>query len=275
MSLVKIACVQTDVRFAEPDLNADSALAEIERLAGEGVRLAIFPEAYLTGYVVRNEAGARAIAIHARHHALERFRSAAERYDMIIVVGYAERTEGGALRNAAVLFEAASEPRVYHKTHLPSMGFDKFARPGASLPVFATSIGRIGILVCLDLRVPEAARALVLHKAELIVLPTNWPEGAELSADVLTVARAAENRVFLAACNRVGEEHGFKFIGRSKIVNPEGKVIAQAGDQAETLTAEIDLTEARVKHVVVRAGEYEWNAIDSRRPELYGPLREL
>ena len=121
---------------------------------------------------------------------------------------------------------------------------------------------------------PEPTRVLSLKGAELILLPTNWPEGAEISADYNAVVRAAENRVFFATCDRVGEENGFSFIGKSKIVAPNGKILAAAGAIEETIVADIDLSQARQKRAVIRPGEYEFEALASRRPELYGALAE-
>jgi 5-aminopentanamidase len=106
------------------------------------------------------------------------------------------------------------------------------------------------------------------------VLPTNWPEGAEVSAEHISIARAAENRVFLATCDRVGSENGFNFIGRSKIIHPSGRVLAAAGVDEETLIADVDLSEARQKRTVGIPGKYETEAFQSRRPDLYGTIVE-
>ena len=166
-----------------------------------------------------------------------------------LVVGFAENANG-TLHNAAALFEPGVAARYYRRSHLPDLGYDKFVQAGHELGVFDTRVGKIGLLICFDLRIPEAARVLALQGAELIVLPTNWPEGAEISAEHVAIARAAENRVFVATCDRVGEEHGFRFIGRSKIIHPTGLVLAAAGADEETIVADVDLAEARQKRSI-------------------------
>jgi predicted amidohydrolase len=192
---------------------------------------------------------------------------------MLAVVGFAE-TADGYLYNTAALVEPHRPMRTYRKTHLPHLGYDRFVRHGTSLPIFDTRLGKIGILICYDLRPPEATRILALKGAELIVLPTNWPEGAEVSAEHIAIARAAENRVFVATCNRVGEENGFRFIGLSKIIDPDGRVLA-AGMQAETvLMANVDLSLARQKRRVVRPGEYETDVFACRNVRLYREMVE-
>jgi len=266
---MRIACVQANVAFASPSENVASAVEHLEKLKSEGVDLAVFPEAFLTGYCVSTLVDALRIAIEPR--ALAPLAEACERLSISLAVGFAERS-GHQVFNTAALFEPGKEVRYYRKVHLPELGLDKFVIPGDDLPVFDTAFGRLGILICFDLRVPEAARVLALKGVELIVLPTNWPEGAEASAEHLVIARAAENRVFLVACNRVGEENGFRFIGRSKIVAPSGQVIAAAGTGEEVIVADIDLADARVKRNVIIPGKFETTVFDCRRPELYGEI---
>ena len=131
-------------------------------------------------------------------------------------------------------------------------------------------MGAIGMHICYDATFPEAARAMALQGAEILVLPTNWPEGREKMPGYVVHARALENRVHFVACDRVGEERGFRFIGRSKIVGASGDALAEAGpDEEELILAEVDLDEARNKRIVFRPGEFEVDLFGDRRPELY------
>ncbi len=266
---MRVACVQANVAFADPASNIASAILRLEKLRLEGVELAVFPEAFLTGYCVDCMADAERIALPAS--AVSPLQEAADRIGISLVVGFAE-AGAEAIYNSAALIEPGVATRFYRKCHLPDLGLDKFVKPGDDLPVFDTAFGKIGILICFDLRMPEATRVLALRGAELIVLPTNWPEGAETSAEHVCIARAAENRIFMATCNRVGEENGFRFIGCSKIVGPSGKVLAAAGTNEDVITADIDLAEARIKRNVMIPGKYETAVFDARRPELYGEI---
>jgi len=268
---MRLACVQSNVEFGNPRANAARAIERLRALKAAGVDLAVFPEAYLTGYCVSSTSEACEIAISSQSEALLSLRAACDEIDILAVVGYAE-SEGEKLYNAAVLLEPNSAPRTYRKTHLPELGLDKFVLAGEALPVFETRLGKIGILICFDLRPPEAARVLALAGAELIVLPTNWPLGAEVSAAHIAISRAAENRVFVATCNRVGDEHGFTFIGQSKIVDVTGKVLAAAGSIEETIIADIDLSAARQKRTIAIPGKYETEVFASRNPGLYESL---
>jgi predicted amidohydrolase len=270
---VRIASVQANVIFNEPLANSRLAVSEIERLAGEGVELAVFPECFLTGYCVDSVGEARRIAVSREHPALEAVQIGADRAEVLVAIGFAEEDDD-RLFNTVALFEPHEEPRYYRKTHLPELGFDKFASTGDKLELFETKLGRIGVLICFDQRFPEPARVLCLAGADLILLPTNWPEGAENSAEVMCIARAAENRVWFVTANRVGTENGFRFIGRSKIIGPTGNVVAAAGDGETTLIADIDLSQSRNKRTVNIPGKYEMEVFKPRRPELYKKLTD-
>jgi len=278
---MKIACVQSNVVFNDPKANACKAIDDLTRLKSEGVDIAVFPEAFLTGYCVDSVEGAKAIAIPTDHEAIKMLRDACDRLDIMAVVGFAEIGDAAErpapsandLYNTAVLVEPGKEPRFYRKSHLPELGLDKFVCRGhGPLQVFDTRLGRIGILICFDFRMPEACRVLALKGAQILILPTNWPEGAEITADYTPVTRATENRMFVATCDRVGDENGFKFIGKSKIIHPSGRILASAGDAEETIIAEIDLAQADQKRVVTVPGKYEIEVFKARRPELYSDL---
>jgi predicted amidohydrolase len=129
---------------------------------------------------------------------------------------------------------------------------------------------RLGMNICYDASFPEAARALALLGADLIVLPTNWPPGSECTASFCINSRALENGVYYLAVNRVGTERGFRFSGQSRICDPWGHSIASApGTGEEILYAEIDVERARNKHYVRVAGKHEIDRFADRRPEMY------
>ncbi|MCH8980184.1 MAG: carbon-nitrogen hydrolase family protein [Armatimonadetes bacterium] len=275
---IRVACVQTDVAFNDPQTNASVAIAHLKALKEQGVDLAVLPEAFLTGYCVGSAEQALEIALPLESDRLARIRQAPEAVTRIgaacedlgihAVVGLIA-TDGVDVYNTALLFEPEGTIRRYFKTHLPFLGVDRFVVPGWNLPVFETEVGNLGICICYDLRVPEAVRVMALDGADVIVLPTNWPVGAETSADHTALVRAAENRVYVAACNRVGTENGTTFIGRSGIYDVVGGVMQKAGDGEETIIADLDLDEARNKHTVIIPGEYEFEVMGSRRPGLY------
>ena len=156
---------------------------------------------------------------------------------------------------------------TYRKVHLPFLGVDRFTTPGDQPFAVHEAAGmRIGMNICYDGGFPEPARVLTLLGADLVVLPTNWPPGAECMAGCVVNARAMENNIFYAACDRVGDERGFHFIGQSKIAGPSGQVLAEAAhDREAILYAQIDVAAARQKRIV-REGEAARNRSHPRPP---------
>ena len=265
---MKIACVQSEVVFGDVSQNLKNAASKLGSLSKQHVELVVFPEAYLTGYCVDSLSAAQDLAIPA--DLVESLQPTVDMFGMVVVIGFIEAGSGYEVYNSVALLEPGKPIRIYRKVHLPELGVDNYVTPGDQLPVFETKLGKLGILICYDMRFPEAARTLALKGAEIIVLPTNWPEGAETSAEHICIARAAESRVFLATCNRVGEENGFRFIGQSKIIHPTGRVLAAAGLREEVIVDDIDLSQAREKRTVNIPGKYELDIIGVRRPDLYG-----
>jgi predicted amidohydrolase len=268
---MKVASIQASVVFRDPVANARNAVEQLTELAKQGVELTVLPECYLTGYCVSSPEDAKSLAISRDHPALQSIQKSANETGVTVAHGFAEK-DGDKLYNTAALFMPDEEPRYYRKTHLPDLGFDKFATPGDEIKVFDTKLGKIGIVICFDMRFPEAARVLALQGADVILIPTNWPDGAQVSAETICVARAAESRVWVVTCNRVGTEEGFHFIGRSKIISPTGSVVAAADDAETTLIADLDLEIARQKRTITIPGKYETDVFEPRRPELYGDI---
>ena len=145
--------------------------------------------------------------------------------------------------------------------------------PGEVFQIYPTPIGNIGLHICYDCNFPESARVMARLGADILALPTNWPEGRGKVAKYVVNTRAYENKVHLAAVNRVGTKRGTRFIGNSKIVDAWGDTLAEASsDQEEIIYAEISIAEARQKRIVLKPGEFELDFIGDRRPELYGEL---
>ena len=288
--MIRVACVQEDVVYNNPEANLAVMEKHIHNLSKDKVNLAIFPEAFLTGYCANSREDVEKIAIESTEQqclyedapedafymseAIASVYDFAVEHNMGIVVGYAAQDILGSLFNEAVLVVPGENPHVYRKTHLPVMGIDRFVSAGNDISVFDTKLGKIGIGICFDLRHPEVCRSMALQGAELIALPTNWPVGADVSADCIAPTRAAENRVFVATCDRVGAEQDFNFLGKSGIFDVMGNPLARAGVDVEVIVADLDLAQARIKNNVTRPGVQETRLFESRRPDLYDPIVE-
>lgn len=270
---VRVAACQIDPQLGEVDRN----LARIERAVLEaakgGAELAVLPEAAVTGYAYTSLDEALPAARRAAMVAPDRLSELAQEHRMSIICGSLE-PQGSEIYNVAYILAADGRRFQYRKTHLPFLGIDRFATPGPDAPqVYELGGMRVGVLICYDLRFPEAARVCALDGADLIALPTNWPIGVEFHPELFAPARAAENHCYLLACDRVGTERATTFLGRSILVDYDGHRLATASDvEEEVLFGEVDPEAARATHVRLRPGEHEWDTIADRHPGLYGRL---
>jgi predicted amidohydrolase len=269
----KIAAVQMDCRLADPPYNLQAMISLLHEAAGQGARLVIFPECALTGYCYTSKAEAWPCAEPIPGPSTAKLAKETERLGVWLAAGMLEAS-GDHLFNAAVLLGPGGQLERYRKVHLPYLGVDRFTSPG-DRPFAVYDLGGLilGINICYDGSFPEAARCLMLLGADLVALPTNWPPGAASTVKYLIQARALENRIYYAAVDRIGAERGFHFIGRSRIVDVTGELLAATeGDEATILYADIDPERARQKRIVHVPGEHEVHRTRDRRPELYEPL---
>jgi 5-aminopentanamidase len=275
MATWKIAAVQMDCQLGDKPRNLDTMRTRLRQAAGRGGRLVIFPECALTGYGFDSRDEALLFAEPLPGPATDTLAADCRALGVWAAFGLLER-DGADLFNACALVGPGGFVAGYRKIHLPFLGVDRFTTPG-DRPFAVHDLGglRVGMNICYDGSFPESSRVLTLLGADLIVLPTNWPTGAVTTVCHLVQARALENHIFYAAVNRVGEERGFRFIGQSRIVQCNGDILVQAGEQdADIIVAEIDPAVARNKHLIKIPGKYEIDRVADRRPEMYGPLCE-
>lgn len=274
-SAIRIAGVQMDPKLARNRANLETMLARFASACDAGAKLVVFPECALSGYGFGSKEEGLAHAETLPGPATEAFAKACKERDAHVVFGLLER-DGDRLFNACALVGPDGMIGSYRKIHLPYLGIDRFADKGDLPPAVHDAGGlKIGMHICYDGTFPETGRVLSLEGADLLVLPTNWPRHSESAAEHMVPCRALENVVYMIAVDRVGEENGFRFIGRSSIADPGGNVLAMASaDGEEIISAEIDPARARNKRLVRVPGKHEIDRIADRRPEFYGRLVE-
>jgi predicted amidohydrolase len=270
---IKIAVAQMLPNILDKDRNLAACLRLIKVTAKEAAQITVFPECALTGYVFTSLKEAIPMAENVPGPSTEQIAVLCRDLNIYVIVGLLEKDEN-KYYNAAVLMGPHGLIGKYRKLHTSYIGVDRFVDKGdLPLIVYQTDVGCIGMGICYDLRFPEHARILTILGADIIVFPTNWPEGVEFTPRHIVPTRASENHVFCVAANRVGEERGFKFFGRSQITDFRGQIIIEGrAYQEDIIYAEIDPTMAREKHQIFKAGEFESHTINDRRPEFYGTL---
>lgn len=272
---IRVAGVQMNPRLGEVEANLNAIVSQLQVAASAGAQLVVFPECALTGYGFPDRAAAWSHSETLDGPSLQKAAAACASLGVHAVFGMLER-DGDRLYNACVLTGPSGVIGSYRKVHLPFLGVDRFADPGdRPFAVHEADGLKIGMHICYDGAFPEPARVMALAGAELLVLPTNWPTHSECAAEHMVATRAFENVVYMMAVNRVGEESGFRFIGRSSIADPGGRILAQAGiDTEEILYADIDPARARQKRLIRVPGLHEVDRIGDRRPGFYRAIVE-
>lgn len=275
-SAITIACIQMEPSFGDTAANVEVSVRRIAEAADNGARLIVLPELANTGYVfaTREEAFALAEAVPDGPSSRRWMEVAAAR-NLYIVAGITER-DGQSLYNSAVVIGPSGHIGTYRKMHLWGQE-NLFFEPGdRGFPVFATPIGRIGVAICYDGWFPETFRLQALQGADIVCVPTNWvpiPGQApdrEAMANILVMAAAHSNSIFIAAADRVGTERGQPFVGQSLIASYTGWPAAgpASRDREEIIYAEVDLGEARRKR--------NWNDFNQilrdRRTDVYAEM---
>jgi 5-aminopentanamidase len=270
---IKIAGIQMEPKFLEKEQNLEKIITHIQDSATEGSKLIVFPECALTGYCFNSLEEALPVTESIPGPCTDRLSAVCRGLGVYVAIGMLEK-DGNKFYNAAVLIGPHGIIGKHRKLHLPYLGIDRFLNHGnLPLTVYETEIGKIGLGICYDGYFPEHSRVLAIQGADMILLPTNWPEGVENFPEYILPARSIENLVFYIAINRVGEERGFKFIGRSKITHCFGVVLADGKPyENDILYAEIEPETAREKKIVFIPGENEIDVFNDRRPEFYEPI---
>jgi N-carbamoylputrescine amidase len=271
-----IACIQMEPVVGSKDANVEKSVSFIEQAAARGANLVVLPELANSGYVfeTREEAFEAAEPVPGGP-SCSRWEAVARAHRLYIVAGICER-DGQKLYNSAVVIGPDGYVGAFRKVHLWG-NENLFFEPGnLGFPVFATPIGRIGVGICYDGWFPETFRLCALQGADIVCVPTNWvpipgqAPGREAMANILCMAAAHSNSIFIAAADRVGTERGQPFEGQSVIISHAGWPVAgpASRDKEEIILAEVDLGEAR------RARN--WNAFNQvlrdRRTDVYAEM---
>jgi len=266
---MRVAAVQMDVAIGKNDQNLRNILLRMKDAAANKADLVIFPECALSGYCFTDLDEASAYAEELSGPSCSQLGAAAKESGTFAVVGFLER-DGRNIFNSAIVVCPRGVIGVHRKIHLLHLGVDRFTTLGdIPFPLFQAGDCNFGVNICYDCSFPESGRVLKLKGAQLLAIPTNWPITSD-SWEHTPKVRAIENHIFVAAADRVGEERGFTFAGHSQIVDCEGKMLAEAGDKEETiLYADMDPARADKNRVVKVPGEYEFDRIAGRRPEMY------
>ncbi|MEO1100843.1 MAG: N-carbamoylputrescine amidase [Pseudomonadota bacterium] len=276
--MITLAALQASF-VEDEDTNIARVAALVREAAGQGADVILPPELFSGPYFCKTQEESHFARARTwqTHPAVKALTPLAEELGVVIPVSIFER-DGPHTYNSVVMLDAdGTALGVYRKSHIPDgPGYQEkfYFRPGdTGFKVWSTKKGRIGVGICWDQWFPEAARAMALMGADVLLYPTAI--GAEPQDPSLdTAARwrramqghAVSNVIPVCAANRIGDEAGQVFYGTSFICDQTGEVAAELGRTEEgVITASFDADEIETERAA-------WGFFRDRRTDLYGPL---
>ena len=289
MSKITAAVVQMRMT-GDPAKNLANAEGFVRKAASKGAQIVLLPELFERPYFCqerRYDYLEYALPV-SENPAVLRMQSVAKELGVVLPVSFYEREQNRLYNSVAMIDADGSLLGIYRKTHIPDDHFyqEKFYfSPGnTGFRVFETRFGRVGVGICWDQWFPEAARAMALQGADILLYPTAIGSEPILSLDSMPHWRrvmqghAAANILPVAAANRVGEERvspcaengnqssALTFYGSSFLTDETGEIVSSADRESEDiLFTEYDFEQ-------IKQARLSWGLFRDRRPECYKEL---
>lgn len=235
---MKIAVVQHDIAWADREANFAKLTPSITQAANNGAQFIVLSEMFSTGFVVdRDDIG------EPLGGPSSQFLSRMAQQLNVTVCGTCPEVQDGDARpfNSFVVAHPNGGFDRYSKIHpFTYGGEDKHFRAGDSFVTITVNDIRLSLFVCYDLRFADEFWGLA-EVTDAYVIPANWPESRREHWISLLTSRAIENQAYVIGCNRIGSGGGLNYVGDSRVIDPLGKVIADATSQDTIIYADVDL----------------------------------
>lgn len=221
------------------EANLGTAERAVAELARRGCQLTVLPELWLCGYRAASlAADARAAAEPLDGPVQRRLARLARSLGVVLCAGSFPELAGGQLFNTAVVYGPAGDLLLRHrKMHLYGTEPEVF-RPGDTVTVGdVAGLGRVGLCICFDGDFPETARALRAARADLVLHPSAYEAGAERWWDTIYPAHALCNGQWWVSANQHGGAGADRMLGGSRVIAPDGRIVAAAPRHGEAVTA--------------------------------------
>ncbi len=264
----------------EMDQNLRKGLRCIDEAASSGANIVCLPELFHSGYdlnILKNRLSEASADVPGP--VTDELGKKASQHKIYVIAGLIERGEiPGTVYVSAVLIAPNGELQGrYRKVHLSDAYLEYHFRPGQDFPVFETSYGKIGMIICYDADFPESSRILAVKGAELIFCPSAWAKPLEFEYDIVHRANALANQLYMVTVNHVGTEGEYEYFGKSIFIDPRGRIIADASNKERIITGTFDLDmviKERLEGAADTVPGYP-TYMRERRPDVYEPLTRI
>jgi predicted amidohydrolase len=231
-----VAAIQHDIEWADRQANYVRLEKLIREAAQNGASFIVLSEMFSTGFVVdRDDIG------EPEGGPSSQFLSRLAVDLGVWICGSCPETATDDPRpyNSLVVASPDASTGRYRKIHpFTYGGEDKYFRAGSDFLTVEINGLRTTFFVCYDLRFADEFWATA-HDTDLYVIPANWPVSRREHWLALLRARAIENQAYVIGCNRVGTGGGLEYVGDSRIFDPLGNALAEGGDSATILYADV------------------------------------
>ena len=266
---MKVAVVQFKAHI-EKKKNLQKILDYIEIAAKKGAELCTFPE-FMMFYTNSNQS-ARQLAEQAETingDFVKQIAKAAKKNKIQVVGTIYEksRKKNRVYDTAFIISKSGKIVSTYRKIHLyDALGFKESTKlePGHKIAhPTKTTLGKVGMLICYDLRFPEMSRILASSGSEILAVPSAWVRGPNKEEHWLALnkTRAIENGCYVIAPGHLGNI----YCGRSLVVDPYGKIILDMKHKSGIGYAEISLD-------LVKKTRLSLPLLKNRRTDIYSDL---
>jgi predicted amidohydrolase len=234
-----ICCCQLDIAWENKPANHAKVTDLLTQASSPQGSLVLLPEMFATGFSM----GISEITDSHTRETQSFLAQLAARQGIYLLAGIVSSAPDGRGYNEAVLFSPdGRESTRYRKIHPFSFGREsQYYTGGQQIVTFPWAGFTVCPFVCYDLRFPEIFRCAVRRGVNLFAIIANWPASREHHWLTLLQARAIENQAYVAAVNRCGNDPTLTYAGRSVIIDPRGRIIADAGNAQGTIRAALDL----------------------------------
>lgn len=231
---MKISAIQMNVVLKQLESNYHNAEFLIRKAAAAGADVAVLPEMWSGGFIT-DGLDERLADLDGNRAKAFLSQLAAELKINIVGGSVATKKAGNYYNTTYVADRQGYIIADYDKAHLFSFaGEDQRFRAGNQLVTFSLDGNPCGIIICYEIRFPEWARKQALAGTKVLFVPAEWPLPRVGHWRVLNQARAIENQIFVVAVNGCGAAvKDQQNAGNSLIIDPQGKLLADAGPEPQ------------------------------------------
>jgi len=235
---MQVHLVQHDIVWESPTETIAHVRTMLEAHLVAPGDLVVLPEMFATGFSMN----AAKVGEAADGGTTSFLQEIAQRGQVFVIGGVPVVAPSGRVQNQAVCVNPQGEVVARYAKMQPFSisGENKNYEAGSAPAIFDWNGLKVAPLICYDLRFPEVFRAATKLGAEMFCVIANWPATRAAHWDILLPARALENQAYLTGVNRVGRDPVCQYNGRSRVLDPNGCLLADAGEVETILSCAID-----------------------------------